>query len=184
MQVDFVDKEKGKLWLPDNLRILPKLKKLIKTCRELKVPVIYTAHQHSATGRDKGFMWDYFDLYKRGALMEGSPGSEIYPEIAPTATEPVIKTKHRYDAFYGTDLDIILRNLGVDTVIISGCMTNYCCDSTARSAFMMDYKVVFGSDINATDDPVIHESTLKTMRRGFARVMSCDEIIKALKERK
>ena len=73
-----------------------------------------------------------------------------------------------------------LRGCKVDTVIITGCMTNYCCGATARDAFFRDYKVIFGSDLNATDSQELHEAELKTLRRGYARVISVDEIMEEL----
>ena len=82
--------------------------------------------------------------------------------------------------FFCTDLHTYLRGCKVDTLIITGCMTNYCCGATARDAFFRDYKVIFGSDLNATDSQELHEAELKTLRRGYARVISVDEIMEEL----
>ncbi len=59
-----------------------------------------------------------------------------------------------------------------DTVIICGKMTNNCCGASARDAFFRGYRVVFGSDVNATEDPELHEGELRTLRRGYALVLS------------
>src|SRR5919107_254126 len=64
----------------------------------------------------------------------------------------VVITKHRYSAFYGTDLEIILRGLGVTTVVIAGVTTENCCHATARDAFFRDYQVVVLADATATFD--------------------------------
>ncbi len=96
--------------------------------------------------------------------------------------EDVIITKQTYNAFYNTNLDHTLKGMGRDTVIICGTMTNYCCGASARDAFFRGYRVVFGSDINATDDPQLHEAELQTLRRGYALIMSCDEIIEAIND--
>ena len=85
--------------------------------------------------------------------------------------------KHKYDAFFETDLDAILRYCQVDTVIITGTATNACCESTARSAFMRDYQVVFPSDLNATFDEAMHQATLKNIDLLFGRVVSSDELL-------
>jgi nicotinamidase-related amidase len=85
--------------------------------------------------------------------------------------------KHKFDAFFETDLDAILRYHQVDTVIITGTATNACCESTARSAFMRDYKVVFPSDLNATFDEAMHRATLKNIDLLFGRVVSSDELL-------
>jgi biuret amidohydrolase len=87
-------------------------------------------------------------IANRDALVDGTPGVEIYPDLAPAPGEQ----KHRYSAFFGTDLDIILREWGVDTVIISGTTTENCCHATARDAMFRNYRVVFLSDATATFD--------------------------------
>jgi nicotinamidase-related amidase len=89
--------------------------------------------------------------------------------------------KPSYGAFYDTPLETILKNLGKDTVIICGTLTNYCCGMTARQAYERSFRVVFGSDVTATDDPDMQEPELKVMRKGFAMVLSADEIIEMLK---
>jgi nicotinamidase-related amidase len=85
--------------------------------------------------------------------------------------------KHKFDAFFETDLDAILRFHHVDTVIVTGTATNACCESTARSAFMRDYKVVFPSDANATFDEAMHRATLVNIDLLFGRVMTSDELL-------
>ena len=103
----------------------------------------------------------------------------MYGEISPQLDDIIIM-KPTYDAFHGTKLDLVLKNMGIETVVACGTMTNYCCGATARSAFMHGYNVVFGSDINATDLPELHEAEIKTLRRGFAKILTCDEIIDQL----
>jgi isochorismate hydrolase len=70
----------------------------------------------------------------------------------------------------------------VKTVIICGTLTNYCCESTARTAYFLNYHVVFGSDVNATDNALAHEGTIRTLRRGFARILDHKTIIRILEE--
>jgi biuret amidohydrolase len=111
---------------------------------------------------------------------------EIYPELAPATGEHVIK-KHRYSGFFGTDLDIILREWGVDTVIISGTTTENCCQATARDAMFRNYRVVFLSDATATYDypdcgfgampnADVHRATLVILAASTAHVMSVDDM--------
>jgi nicotinamidase-related amidase len=100
--------------------------------------------------------------------------------IKPDYERDYVIAKPSYGAFTNTTLDYILKNLGVDTVIICGTMTNYCCGTTARDAHARGYKVVFGSDINSTDDPDIQKAELKTLRRGFALVIGSADIEEAI----
>ena len=88
--------------------------------------------------------------------------------------------KSSYGAFYDTPLETILKNLEKDTVIICGTLTNYCCGMTARQAYERSFRVVFGSDITATDDPEMQEPELKVLRKGFAKVMDLEAIINSL----
>ncbi|MFD9099378.1 cysteine hydrolase family protein [Streptomyces collinus] len=93
----------------------------------------------------------------------------------PPPNEVVIR-KPSYGAFYDTPLDTMLRNLGRDTVIVTGTLTNYCCGTTARQAYERGYKVVFGSDVTATDDESRQEPELAVLREGFALALCADKI--------
>jgi ureidoacrylate peracid hydrolase len=131
---------------------------------------------------------DLWPPIRQGAgLVDGEPGIEIYPEIAPRPDEIVI-SKRRHSAFYGTDREIILRGLGVDTVIISGVTTENCCHASARDALFRDYKVVFLSDATATFDypdvgqgamaaAEVHRATLVILSVSTAQVMTTDEFM-------
>jgi len=187
MQNDFVAPG-APLETPAGRTMLPNLKRAIGFCREQGIPVIYTAHAHRRDGCDMGRFADLWPpIRTRTGLVDGEPGIEIYPEIAPQADEIVIK-KHRYSAFYGTDLEIILRGRGVETVIITGVTTENCCHATARDALFRDYKVVFLSDATATFDypdvgqgsmsaDEVHHATLIILSVSTAHVMTTDEFI-------
>src|SRR6516162_3376845 len=132
--------------------MVPRLAESLSICREAGIRVIYTAHVHRRDGCDMGLFDDMHPpIANRDALVDGTPGVDIYPELAPASGEHVIK-KHRYSGFFGTDLDIILREWGIDTVIISGTTTENCCLSTARDAMFHNCRVVFLSDATATHD--------------------------------
>jgi nicotinamidase-related amidase len=106
-------------------------------------------------------------------------GGRIWSEIAPLDHEIVI-FKPSYGAFYDTPLETILKNLAKSTVVICGTLTNFCCGTTARQAYERGFQVVFGSDITATDDPDMQEPELRVIRKGFGRVMTCEEILNQL----
>jgi ureidoacrylate peracid hydrolase len=173
---------------PAGRAMLPALKRALAFCREQGIHVIYTTHAHRRDGCDMGRFADLWSpIRQRTGLMDGEPGIEIYPEVASRAGEIVIK-KHRYSAFYGTDLEIILRGLGVDTVIITGVTTENCCHATARDALFRDYKVVFLSDATGTFDypdvgqgampaAEVHHATLVILALSTAHVMTTDEFI-------
>jgi len=68
-----------------------------------------------------------------------------------------------------------------EAVIICGTLTNYCCGVTARQAYERSFKAIFGSDVTSTDDPEKQEPELKVLRKGFAKVLTADQIIEILK---
>jgi len=169
-------------WVPEATRILHKVKRLIDACREVGVTVIYTYYNFHSKGLDSNPVIGLTPIGKASNEFAGQIFNRetIDSMIKPRYGEDVSIQKWGYGAFTHTQLDYVLKNLEVDTVIICGTMTNYCCGLTAREAFMHGYKVVFGSDVNATDDSELQEAELKTLRRGYALVITSDEIIEAL----
>jgi nicotinamidase-related amidase len=174
-------------WVPEATKQIPKIKELISSSRSLGVPIIYTCYafdpsmaQLNPYFRNGWTPLDRFDDYDGPPLCTRE---SIDPEIKPVYGKDVIIAKPSYGAFTNTSLDYVLKNFGVDTVIICGTMTNYCCGTTARDAHARGYKVVFGSDVNSTDNLDLQKAELMTLRRGFALVLTKDEIIEALNGR-
>ena len=97
-------------------------------------------------------------------------------QVKPLPDE-VIVTKHRYGAFEGTDLDLVLRSRGIRSVIMTGVATNVCVETTARQAFMRDYYVVFTSDCSATFSQAAHDATLYNIDQFFGEVASSEQIM-------
>ena len=166
---------------PSGRDIIARLAKLIEVCRELGVPVIWVRLDSNAPYG--GLLLDkYPSLREQRVLFKGTHSFEFFPDLpAPRENEYHI-VKHKYDAFHGTDLNTLLRNIGADTLIITGVTTNCCCESTARSAFEHDYKVAFTSDGTAAFEARLHEATLDTVRELFGRVLSIAEVIRELGE--
>lgn len=152
--------------------IQPSVAKLISAFRSASRPVIYTRHVHHPDFIDAGIMQWWWE----GACIEGSPESEIPEEIAPLANEKVI-VKHRYSAFYNTDLETILRCLDVEDIVIAGIMTNMCCESTARDAYYRDYRVFFPADATGTINEEMHLASLLNLAFGFAHITTADQLI-------
>ena len=182
MQEEFVKPHWCPDWVPEATRQVPRIRKLIEHCRGKNIPVIFTVYSKTHNYLDRPvtgkFMpgrysdpdIDFSEFYIKG---------KVWHELEPLEDEIVIE-KSSYGAFYDTPLETILKNLDKDTVIISGTLTNYCCGMTARQAYERSFKVVFGSDVTSTDDPEMQEPELKVLRKGFAKVMTADEIINIL----
>jgi nicotinamidase-related amidase len=182
MQDEFVKPHWSPYWVPEATKRVPNMKRLIEQCRSKNIPVIYTVY--SNTHR-------YLDRPKTLPLMPSRfpdlpidqssyfVTGKVWHELTP-ADDEIIIHKSSYGAFFETPLETILKNLGKDTVIISGTLTNYCCSTTARQAYERGFKVVFGSDVTAAHFPAFHEMELQVLRRGFAKVMTLQDLLSAL----
>lgn len=153
------------------LAILPIVKELIHAFRDTCRPVIYTRHVHHPDHLDSGIMSWWWE----GMCVEGTPESEIHPELAPLPHEKVVN-KHRYSAFYNTDLETVLRCLRLEDLVITGVMTNLCCESTARDAYYRDFRVFFPADGTATITEEMHMASLLNLSYGFAQVTASNDI--------
>lgn len=115
----------------------------------------------------------------RDAFSAGSVDHELWPGLDVDSGVDLVVDKTRFSAFIpGTcGLDAILRERGIDTLIVTGTLTNCCCESTARDAMQMNYKIVFVADGNATLTDGEHNATLANMTAIFADVMTTDEVV-------
>jgi nicotinamidase-related amidase len=104
----------------------------------------------------------------------GTPGHDIVDDLAPIDGELVVR-KYRSSGFWGTNLDMLLRSNGVETVVMSGCTTEGCVESTGRDAMFNDYYVVIAEDCVASDDPPQHDASMLLMRHRFD-IASSDQI--------
>lgn len=138
--------------VPGGRSILPKLNQLISACRKKGVLIIDTIHVLGDYGGEIG-LWGKFNpaYLERSMLLKDTPDVELYAELDRDRSDVVI-TKPAYSAFYGTELEYLLNVRKIDTLIIGGVATPFCCEATTRDARHRNFKVIFLSDGNATDD--------------------------------
>jgi ureidoacrylate peracid hydrolase len=112
------------------------------------------------------------------AIKPGSEGHALWPQMQP-APEDIHVAKNRFSAFLPSSSDIAeqLRSRGIDTVIITGTLTNVCCESSGRDAAMMDFKTIMVSDANAALTDEAHLTTLTNFIQTFGDVRSTEEMI-------
>lgn len=169
---------------------IPKIKQLIKEARQVNIPIIYLRHVVRGTGSDTSRLRDMLPDIDN-ILKAGTKNVEITPELKPEA-EDIVVDKPFFGGFSGTELDLILRGKGIDTLIICGTLTNVCCETTARQAVEKEYKVIFLSDANAAKDrpdmgwgkmsaEEVQRATLTTLATSFCQVSTTQEIIDELK---
>lgn len=111
-----------------------------------------------------------------GSVVYGSKGWQMLPQF--DIKDRIVIDKNQYSAFQGTDLHNVLQSQGVETVIISGVMTNCCCETTARQAFMLGYNVIFVNDATNTFNADLHLATLKNIAFGFGTVKNTVDLLK------
>ena len=157
--------------------IVPTVRGLIDAFRKRGRPVIYTKHAHHPGNLDSGNMGWWWE----GMCVEGTPESEIHGAIAPRPGEKVV-TKRRYSAFFGTDLEIVLRCLKIEDLVIAGIMTNMCVESTARDAYYRDFRVFVPADGTGSVTEEMHCASLLNLAFGFAFVTRAGRIVSEAQE--
>jgi nicotinamidase-related amidase len=158
MQNDFV-RDGGSLRVPDAEGTIPAISALRGFARDQGMRVVYSQDTH----REGDPEWQIWPEHCR----EGSWGWEIVDAIAPADDETVLR-KVRYDAFYGTPMDHLLRLWGIDTLVICGTVANICVHYTAASAALRWYDVVIPRDAISALDPFDLESSLRQTTFLFA----------------
>jgi nicotinamidase/pyrazinamidase len=140
MENDFVD-EKGALRVEKASECVEPIKKWKATMKKEGSPVIYVCDTH--------FKGDIeFDKWGTHTV-EGTWGAEVIEELKPDDTDYVLK-KWKYSAFYATPLDMLLRQLGVDTIVLTGVLTDVCIQHTAADAYYRGYKTIVPRSCTAT----------------------------------
>ncbi len=111
-----------------------------------------------------------------GRLVDGSWGADIMDGVGRNDDDIVI-VKKRPSAFLGTELDLVLRGLGIERLIVAGTSTNWAVESTVRDADSLDYRVVVARDATGARMGDMHEPSLRTMATRYAAVQSVSEIV-------
>jgi len=158
--------------------VLENIQKVIQFCRQKNIPIIFTQHGHTDAASDGGVLGEWWGQ----VILHGTKDWKFIPEMK-IELEDMVLQKKRYSAFFQTDLEKFLQSKGIKDLIISGVMTNLCCETTARDAFMRDYRVFFLIDGTATGKEDHHLATLKNLGYGFAYLITCDELIQNLKSK-
>jgi len=180
MQRDFVEPDGAFGRLGVDLRMYqsmrPHLASLLQAAREAGVLVAHIQMSMLPDRRSDSPAQIRFNLrmhesfHGRKAPLEytlvDSRGQEFVDELAPMVGEPVVP-KWRSSGFWGTSLDLLLRSNAIQSVIVAGCTTEGCVESTARDAMFNDYYVVVPEDCVASDDPAQHDASLLLMRHRF-----------------
>lgn len=160
--------------------VMPNLVRFVEGAREAGVMVVFIQHTNLSEGHSASPSWLRCQARVFGAVPEftidGTWGQGFCAGLEPKANEPIIK-KHRSSAFVETDLDLVLRCNGIESIIITGCVTHGCVMATARHGAFYDYYVVVVRDCVGSTDRKLHEAALMIMDTSLD-VVSSQEILK------
>jgi nicotinamidase-related amidase len=169
MVADFTSPD-GLVYFPENEGILPRIADVADECRKNGALIVFMRHSYRKDKPDKNL------VKMRKNCIEGSGGDELAPSLAVDEARDYVLKKRRYSAFFGTDLDLILRENGVTDVIIVGTKTNCCIRATVTDAYNLNYNVVVLSDCVATDSPVVNDVHLSDIAKYLGEVITSGEL--------
>ena len=166
--------------------VTPNLQKLIDFCHEVRIPVIYTKYSSfMADGSDLPKTTKFLNDFTKDLLGDvafpyiAHPSSDIINELKPKEQDFVLQ-KNTSGTFISTRLDSFLKNMGVETVLVSGVVTNFCVHSTAREACDYGFQVIIVDDCCAAWSPEIHQATLISFGLIYGFVLKYEKIIKKI----
>jgi ureidoacrylate peracid hydrolase len=171
----------------DGLTILDRINRLSAACRDAGILIVHTRFVLRSDGSNMGVLGSLAPPVKAGILNRGAESAAFHPKLV-VDSEDILLDKPRFGAFYGTDLEMILRSRGIDTIIISGIATNVCCETTAREGMVRDFKVFFLSDGTSTatmgnaSAAELQKASLATLGFLFAQVITVEEMINKINQ--
>ncbi|MDI6855857.1 MAG: isochorismatase family protein [Candidatus Thermoplasmatota archaeon] len=176
MQNFFLDSN-SHAFIPAAKAIVPNVLRLLEGYRKNQYCIIFTRY---GVKEDEGC--GIMKRWWKDNVKEGSYYSKIISLLKPGKGEFIVR-KTRYSGFYNTQLENILKARDIKSIVITGVMTNLCCETIAREAFTRDLEVYFVIDATATVNEELHLASLKTLAHGFAIPKLTEEILAVLNKK-
>ena len=162
--------------VPSAMQVIPYIKKALEACRKHTIPVVHIFRHYRADGSDVEITRYERFLQVGGGCVEGTEGAEIVEELKPIAGDYLV-TKKRWSGFFQTELDNLLRRLGVEQVVITGVQTPNCIRGTVWDANSLDYDVIVLTDGTGAVTEEVHQSNLDDMKNIGITLLTTDEFI-------
>lgn len=162
-------------YYPDSVKVLGPLRELLETARQRDRMVVHAVERHRPGLVD-------FEHHKLPVHCEVGDDQSPYVEgFAPVdRTGEIEMPKRRYSAFYATDLDLLLREQGVRTLVVGGVKTNVCVRATVQDAFAAGYEILLAKEATNSNRPHLAEASLEDIDRYFGSVVSVEEALERL----
>jgi nicotinamidase-related amidase len=185
MQAVFCNPD-GAVYIPDAIKVVDPILRILDAGRKAGIPIIYLRHVVRGDGSDTGRMRDIYPGVD--AILDRRLDSVQIIEPLRPQKDDIVVDKLFFSGFHNTDLDSILRAHDIDTVVITGTVTNVCCESTVRDAVHREYKVIVVSDACAAQPypdmgwgsltaEEVQRVTLTVMAHEFGEVTNTDDLI-------
>ena len=165
----------GSLYYASAADILPQLRYLLAATRDQSRLVIHVGEEHRPGLED--FEFEKIPPH----FPAGGPDAKFFGDIRPVGQHEIALSKRRYSAFFATDLDILLREQDISTLVIAGVKTNVCVRATVQDAFALGYRVLLPREATNSNRPHLAEASLEDIDRYFGDVVSLDRAIEALR---
>lgn len=161
----------GELKCDNGVRMAPRLVKLLDAARKADIKIVFCNDAHLKDIDNELKLWGEH-------AMAGTHGAQVIPELDVSENDYTV-TKRRYSGFFGTDLDVLLRELGIKTVVLTGLQTHLCVQHTAADAYFYGYDVVVANDATAAFTENDHNGAIDFMKKAYAaRIATVDKLIK------
>ncbi|RSH77447.1 uncharacterized protein EHS24_003419 [Apiotrichum porosum] len=144
--------------------------------------VVYTQHGHTPAQLSGAEVSELVRFWgPDGSIHRFAESWHLLPDLLPPATSDVqVQDKDTYDAFIHTGLEETLRARRIERVVVCGVLTNFCCETTARSAFNRGFETWVASDACGAESQTLHSNSLRALAAGFGEVLSTKEVLQRL----
>lgn len=175
MVYDFTNPS-GRVYYPQNQHILPDIQKVIEWCRKKDILIIFLQHCYRKDKYDRNLET------MRPNCIEGSGGELIDSALHVDETNDYVIKKRRYSGFFGTDLDLVLREHEIKNVVIVGTKTNCCIRATVTDAYYLNYHPIVIRECVATNSQIVNNVHLTDIEKYFGDVLTMEEFSIQLKK--
>ena len=164
---------------PNRQGVIDSFVRLVAHCREVGTPIIYITTYRRSDNSDAPKTVADVGGGGGAAMLEGTPAVQVIEELAPQEGDYIV-VKPRFSAYYGTNMDGILKSLGTETILVGGISTQRSVEGTARDAKNRDTQCVVVSDCCTAGEEDVHQMTIEHVLPLLVRVRNTDEVIAAL----